>query len=288
MVMREALMGKKKEIRRAQMAFFQIIRGLYWAHAREVSDLRSEFAREIRRLESQFDRRMFENSDKRDEEQAVLVTKLAERKEVQVHKLVDSHRYQSRELQKFFRDLIRHNLILVYGMKDAAKKQKMYELRAKKDYEGFKEKYDKYIACAVKWKQDIEQWEIEHADDFLEMLEEDLHQANVEVKRLRHTLRMLECSNETIRQHMVIADKEKVNLKNEFNRSVVDVQKRTSMNRFIQQIKQQAAKREADMHAALADNFERDPSDEMDYFAELIFSRNQQKDEIQQVHAYHN
>jgi len=276
-------MGKKKEIRRAQMAFYQIIRGLHWAHAKEISELRSDFAREIRRLETNFERRLFEQSDKLDEAQEILIKKLSEAKENQVTKLIDSHRYQIRELQKFFRDLIRHNLVLIYGMKDSAKKQKMYELRSKKDYEEFKGKYDKYIANALKWKEDVARWEVEHENDDMEELEYDLHEANAEAKRHKNLLRVLECSNETLKQHIVIAEDERLNFREEFARSVVDVQKKASMNKMVHMIKRMAARREEELYAGLADNIEKDPHDRMDYFRDLLFNRHVHLGEVLQV-----
>lgn len=162
---------------------------------------------------------------------------------------------------------------LIYGMKDSAKKEKTLELRARKDYENFKIKYEKYVASAVQWKKDIEKWTIEHEDDNLEELTQELRNKDDECKRLKQIQRMIECSNETLQQRIIIASKEKDSLRKEFSRSIIDVQKRMSMNRFVNGIRTKAAKRQGDLYESLADNVEKDPEDTTNYFGALMSSR---------------
>lgn len=266
-------MGRKKEIRQAQMAFYQIIRGLYWKHAKDVSDMRKEFAREIRRLETSFDRRLFDQNEKKDEEQERQVVILATNKESQIQSLIENHRIAAEELAKYFKDLIRHNLGLICVMKDSAKKEKMMELRSKKNCEDFKAKYENFVSSAVQWKQDMERWSVEHVNDDVEALATELRDVNEQCKRLKHAQRMVECSNETLQQRMTLVLKEKEALQNQFGRSIVEAQKRGLMNRFVNEIKKKAAKREGELYEALADNVEKAPGDDTNYFEALMSPR---------------
>lgn len=266
-------MGRRKEMRQAEMAFYQIIRGLYWKHAKDISDLRKEFAREIRRLETEFDRRLFEGEDKKDEEQAKQVANLANNKEAQIQSLVSSHHAATETLSKYFRDLIRHNLGLICKMKDSAQTDKTTELRSRKVCEDTKVKYEALVSAPIKWKQDMERWEVDHVHDDVAVIANELREVNEEYRDLQHTQRMVECSNETLIQRINIVEREKERLQKEYSRTIVDIQKRTSMNRFVTEVKRKGAKREAEIYEALADNVEKMEGDDTNYYEAQLSAR---------------
>lgn len=279
-------MEKKAEVRQLQMALFQIIRGLHWKHARDVSDLRKNFAREIRRLETVFDRRLFEDSDRKEEEQEKALAQVAGMKEDQIQSIIDTHRAQTDELTTFFRELIRHNMALICSMKEQAKKEKTLELRAKRDYEDFKAKYEEYIAPAVQWRKEMIRWAAEHRGDDDDSLGRDLLECTDDCKRLKHLLRMVECSNEALYQRTQIALKEKACLNKKFSQSFVQAQKITSMSRFIGQLKKNAAKREGELYESLADNVEKNEGDDNNYFEAIMSPRDRELEEMAGVSWY--
>lgn len=251
MVMKEELMNKKKEIRRAQMAFYQMIRGLHWAHAKAVSDLRNDFAREIRRLESNFDRSLFEKNDKLEEEHDKELHKMAVAKEDQINYMIEEHAWQADQMKAFFQELLKISLDIVQQMKLEVKQQTTAELMQRRDYEHFKHRYDVYVAPALKWSTLMDEWTITHQEDNLNELMSTLKTKEDELTKRKYSMRMLEAANEALNQRILIAEKERNCIKKQFCRSIVDSQRSTSMKRFCHQLKRKAARDEAEVFFAL-------------------------------------
>lgn len=236
MILKEELTNKKKEIRQAQFAFYQMIRGLHWAHAKQVSDLREAFAREIRRLESSFDRSLFENNEQAEEEQQKNLNKMANDKEEQIRFLIDDHSWQADQMKMFFQELLKISLDIVNQMKHEVKQQTTSELTQRRDYEHFKHRYDVYVAPAISWSTLMDEWQVMHQEDNLGELVAVLQKKEDEVKRRKLTLRMLEAANEAINQRLFIAEKERNCVKKQFFRAIVDSQRTLSMKKFCHQL----------------------------------------------------
>ncbi|ODN03613.1 Growth arrest-specific protein 8 [Orchesella cincta] len=276
MVMKEALMNKKKEVRRAQMAFYQLLRGLYWQHAKQVSDLRNQFAREIRRLESCFDRRLFEKNEQEEEQHDKELAKMGTAKEEQIRFLIEDHAWQADQMKAFFQELLKISLDIVNQMKQEVKQQTTSELMQRRDYDHFKHRYDVYVAPAMRWSALMDEWTIVHQDDNLNELVATLKSREEELKKRKYSLRMLEAANEALNQRLTIAEKERDCVKRQFCRAIVDSQKTTSMKRFCQQLKKKAAAREGELYEALSDNIERKPWDDGDYYELMLEVRNRE------------
>lgn len=251
MAMKEELMNKKKEIRRAQMAFYQMIRGLHWAHAKAVSDLRNEFAREVRRLETSYDRGLFEKNERLEEEHDRQMGKLAVAKEEQIKYLIDDHAWQADQMKAFFQELLKISLDIVQQMKIEVKQQTTAELMQRRDYEHFKHRYDVYVTPALRWSTLMDEWTVVHQEDDLQELVSTLKLKEDELKKRKYNLRMLEAANEALNQRILIAEKERNCIKKQFCRSIVDSQRTTSMKRFCHQLKRKAARDDAEIYLAL-------------------------------------
>jgi len=274
MIMSEALVTKKKEVRRAQLAFFEIIRGLHWKHSKDVSDLRNEFSKELRRLESSFDRRLFEFNDREEEVHDRDIGRLASLKEDQIKKLIEFHERQFLEIKTFFNDLNINNVAVVNTLKMHVKREKVRELHLIRKRNDLQDKLSSYTTPSSTFKQEMDIWSKEKlANPPMDILLRELKDREKEVRKARETKRQLECATEAVKQKSMIAEHEKDLLKKEFSRAIMAIQRKCSMGKLTTELKKNAARRERSLFETLAEDLEKPAHDQTDHFAQLINER---------------
>ena len=143
MSVKEALIEKKKELRRAQVSIFETIRSMHLEHSQSISKCRSQFSNEIRRIEMSTERSIEGNREMLEAESKDVATSIKLHKDEQIAYMTHMHEKQLLEMKTFFNELSVNNLAVITSLQAEVETKKENEQSINTRLKQIEEKYNK-------------------------------------------------------------------------------------------------------------------------------------------------